>query len=147
MTKMTKRNKGKMMGKMATRMKRTTKEKAIRNDPHPDPSALAAYMIQREEPPALESAALSARTARTPLPSLIVGIELESKEGICRFHYFGRCLSSNALGNDESDVIVLLGTAKLLDLFDDRWQQVPWRQFQVPPECFDEALFSEFFSG
>ncbi len=39
-------------------MKKTTKEKAIRNDPHPDPSVFAVYMIQGEEPPALEPAAL-----------------------------------------------------------------------------------------
>ena len=39
-------------------MKKTTKEKAIRNDPHPDPSIFAVYMIQGEEPPALEPAAL-----------------------------------------------------------------------------------------
>ena len=53
---------------------------------------------------------------------------------------------ASAFGDDEGDVVVLLGGAEPLDLFDDRGESLLRGLCFVPPQGLDESLFAELFS-
>ena len=56
------------------------------------------------------------------------------------------CAVRDAFGDDEGDVVVLLGGAEALDLFYDRCEGVVGRHCFILSQGFDESVLAELFS-
>ena len=54
-------------------------------------------------------------------------------------------LISSALANNQSDIVLLFMRTELFDVLDNRCYQRLWRQFSMPFERFDQAVFAEIF--